>query len=182
MAHSNKTVITIDNIDWTSKDATSKAFNHFRHQKIGFKMALLAVIDEVSQCIDLYRDQVSSEALAYCNKVLVRYETAYQEHLKCLQDIIHIHKVREYNKFINMEEEVHQKDRKVLEDSLAKWKVVGSGQLRQLILRISNALEDQRLATIANNTAFDDEFDDSKPIGGARKKQTTFKDQPSFHP
>ena len=61
-----------------------------------------------------------------------------------------------------MDEEVHQKDRKVIEDSLAKWKPVGSGQLRQLILRISNALEDQRLATIANNTAFSDDFDESK--------------------
>ena len=182
MAHSNKTLITIDNIDWTSKDATAKAFSHFRHLKLGYKLTLIAVIDEVSQCLDLYRDQVSTEALVYCNKVLDKYETAYQEHLQCIQNILHVHQVREFNKFINMEEEVHQKDRKVIEENLAKWKPVGSGQLRQLILRISNALEDQKLATIANNTAFGDDFDDSKPIGGARKKQTTFKDQPSFHP
>ena len=48
MAHSNKTLITIDNIDWTSKDATAKAFSHFRHLKLGYKLTLIAVIDEVA--------------------------------------------------------------------------------------------------------------------------------------
>ena len=102
MAHSNKALITIDNIDWTNRDAKERAYLHFRNQKIGYKMDLEAVTDEVEQCMTLYKGKFTSEALGHCKKVLIKFEAAHQIHLKCVQDILHIHKIRELHIYIDM--------------------------------------------------------------------------------
>ena len=76
-----------------NKDATEKAYSHFRKQRIGYKMILMAVIDEVTQSIYLYENEVSSEALAGCQKMFIKYKAVHQTHLKCIHDILHIHQM-----------------------------------------------------------------------------------------
>ena len=183
MAHSNKTLVTADNIDWTSEADIKAAFSHIKNVRAGYRQKIDSAFAECQQCLENYAMIVSHDSIIYIQAALDNYKAIKIPHDECLHDVLHLHKIMENNKMIDMKLEQHINDRKRLQNNIDEWaKDTTIHALQGAILKLKNALAEQKMAEAANRTGFLDDFEEEKPQGARRKTYQGFKDQPTFHP
>ena len=183
MAHSNKTHITVDNIDWTSEADIKTAFSHIKNLRAGYKQKLDSALTECQQCLDNYAKIVSHDSVIYMQAALDHYKSLKTPHDQCLYDILHLHKIMENNKMLDMKLEENINDRKLLKNNVdTQAKDTTTHIMQGAILQLKTALAEQKMAETANRTGFADDFEEEKPLGARRRTYQGFKDQPTFHP